>query len=132
MPSEELPAALRPAASSRWTREITDADILRFAELSGDKGRRHLERDADGRLLAHGLLTATLPTKLGGDMNFIARAMTFKFLKPVRSGDRLECAGTVVSAAAQTSRYRVRISFTVRNQNGELVLRGDTSGAIAR
>jgi hypothetical protein len=35
--------------------------------------------DEHGRLMAHGLLTATLPTKIAGDMNFIARQMTFEF-----------------------------------------------------
>lgn len=128
----EPPAALRPGAVSRWTRTITDEDVLRFGELSGDKGRHHAERDARGRLMAHGLLTATLPTKLGGDLNYVARAMTFDFVKPVWSSDVLTCEGVVVSCAAQSSRWRVRLSFEVRNQNGEVVLRGDTSGFVAR
>lgn len=132
MSGDELPATLRPGASSRWTRTITNDDILKFGELSGDKGRHHVEKDARGRLMAQGLLTATLPTKLGGDMNYVARAMTFEFVKAVYSGDALECAGVVVSAAAQSQRWRVRLQFEVKNQDGEVVLRGDTSGFIAR
>jgi acyl dehydratase len=82
--------------------------------------------------MAHGLLTATLPTKLGGDMNYIARTMTFDFLKPVFSGDVLTCDGTVVSSAVQSARYKVRFSFEVRNQDGEVVLTGMTAGLIKR
>jgi acyl dehydratase len=129
---DELPAALRPGAGSTWTRAITEADVRNFAEVSGDRGRHHVEPDARGRLMAHGLLTATLPTKLGGDLNYMARTMTFDFVKPVYSGDVLTCAGTVVSTAVQSTRYRVRLSFEVRNQDGEVVLTGTTSGSVLR
>ena len=37
--------------------------------------------------MAHGLFTATLPTKIGGDLNFIARELTFQFHRPVFAGD---------------------------------------------
>jgi acyl dehydratase len=128
----DLPAALRPGAVSRWTRRITEEDVARFAELSGDRGRHHLERDESGRLMAHGLLTATLPTKIGGDLNYMARTMTFDFLKAVYAGDTLTCDGAVVSAAVQSARYKIRFSFEIRNQDGELVLSGTSSGQIKR
>lgn len=128
----EIPEKLRPGSKSRWTRLITAEDISRFAELSGDRGRHHLETDASGRLLAHGLLTATLPTKLGGDLNFIARTMTFEFLKPVYAGDELVCEGVVESAAVQSARFKLRIAFEVRNRDGVVVLSGATSGQVAR
>lgn len=130
--SGELPAALRRGARSRWTRVITAEDIARFAELSGDRGRHHLEGDASGRLVAHGLLTATLPTKLGGDVSFMASTMTFDFLKPVYAGDVLTCDGLVESSAVQSTRFKVRFAFEVRNQDAELVLRGTSSGQIRR
>lgn len=130
--SEDFPAALRPGAVTRWTRTITREDILRFGELSGDQGRHHVQPDAKGRLMAQGLLTATLPTKLGGDMNYVAKTMTFDFVKAVWSGDVLACEGVVASAAAQSARWRVRLTFEVRNQDGEVVLRGETSGFVAR
>jgi 3-hydroxybutyryl-CoA dehydratase len=50
-----------------WRRTFTEEDIRLFASLSGDEGAHHLVADAQGRLMAHGLLTATLPTKIGGD-----------------------------------------------------------------
>jgi 3-hydroxybutyryl-CoA dehydratase len=130
--AQGLPERLRPGAASRWTRTITEEDVRRFAELTGDKGRHHLERDEQGRLMAHGLLTASLPTKLGGDHDYMAREMVFEFLKPVYAGDTLTCEGKVESAAEQSSRFKVRFSFAVANQRGEVVLTGTTSGQILK
>jgi len=113
-----------------WRRRITEDDIRRFAELSGDRGRHHLEKDGQGRLLAHGLLTATLPTKLGGDLDYVARTMTFDFLKPVYAGDELLCEGRIESVLRKPGRVKARLSFQVSNQRGELVLKGGTTGVV--
>ncbi len=66
-----------------WQRTFTEADVRRFRHVSGDAGVHHVRPDQQGRVLVHGLLTATLPTKIGGDLNFIAREMTFQFHRPV-------------------------------------------------
>lgn len=115
-----------------WTRLVTEQDVLRFAELSGDKGRHHLEKDKDGRLMAHGLLTATMPTKLGGSVDFIAKTMEFHFKGAVYSGDTLTCEGVVLSVIEQSARLKVTFSFTVKNQRGEAVLEGASSGMILK
>lgn len=114
------------------TREVTADDIRKFAELSGDKGRHHLEPDASGRLMAHGLLTATLPTVLGGRIDFMAREMHFEFVRGVWAGDTLTCLGTVDSAERKPMSWRVAFSFEIRNQAGELVLKGSSAGIILR
>ena len=100
-------------------------------ELSGDRGAHHRDKDAQGRLLAHGLLTATLPTKLGGDLDYIARTMTFEFLRPVYAGDALCCVGVVDSVKPGRAFTRVGFSFTVTNQDSATVLKGTSSGVIA-
>lgn len=115
-----------------WTRPITEADVRAFAELSGDKGRHHLERDAQGRLMAHGLLTATLPTKLGGDLHYMAKTMDFRFEKAVYAGDTLTCEGRVESVIEQSARLKVAFSFVVRNQDSVVVLRGASAGQILK
>ena len=45
--------------------------------------------------MVQGLLTATLPTKVGGDWNYIAREMNFEFLRPVFTGDTIRCEVTI-------------------------------------
>lgn len=132
MTTDQPPEDLKPGSKRSWTRTIHESDILRFAELSGDKGRHHVERDASGRLVGHGLLTATLPTKLGSDWHYIARTMEFDFIKPVFSGDVLTCAGTIEEVVARPSRWKVRFSFEVVNQSGVLVMKGTSSGQVPR
>ena len=128
----EIPEHLRPGAKRAFKRLITAEDITHFARITGDRGRHHLEPDAAGRVMAHGLLTASLPTKIGGDFHYMARTMEFEFLKAVYSGDELTCTGEVVSCVAQSARFKVRFSFEIVNQRGEAVLRGGTSGQILR
>ena len=44
-------------------------DVLDFARVSGDGAEHHLQPDEQGRLFVHGLLTASLPTRIGSRMN---------------------------------------------------------------
>lgn len=127
-----MPPLPKTGDVTRWSRTITEDDVRAFAELSGDKGRHHLERDEKGRLMAHGLLTATLPTKLGGDVNYMARTMTFEFEKAVYAGDTLTCEGRVEGVIEQSSRLKVRFSFEIKNQDSVVVLRGTTAGQILK
>lgn len=123
---------LRPGLRREWTRLITADDVRRFGEVSGDQGRHHVEPDAQGRVLAQGLLTASLPTKLGGDLHYIARTMTFDFLRPVYSGDRLKCWAVVETVVEQSTRYKLTFRFEVENQDGAVVLKGRTAGQILK
>ena len=113
-----------------WQRTFTEADIRAFTELSGDAGEHHLLADAQGRLMAHGLLTATIPTKIGGDMNFIAREMTFQFYRPVFSGDTIICDVTVVEFEAADELTNIATTFVCRNQHGKDVMTGTARGVI--
>ncbi len=114
-----------------FTRTFSDADILAFADLSGDRGRHHVARDPSGRLMAQGLLTATLPTKIGGDLNYVAREMEFVFLAPVWSGDTVRCMTVVEEARHGTGRTWYTLRIVCTNQDGVEVLRGRTVGFIA-
>lgn len=121
---------LRPGMRMEWSRIFSESEVRSFAELSGDKGVHHVVPDEQGRLMAHGLLTATLPTKLGGDLNYIARTMTFEFLRPVYAGEELVCVGVVDEVAPEPRRLRVKLSFTVTNPKGKTVLKGVSAGVI--
>ena len=101
-----------------------------FAELSGDRGVHHVEADIYGRIMVQGLLTATIPTKLGGDMNYIARHIVFDFVRPVFVGDTITCEGTVERVEPAEGRLHVSLSFVCRNQGGNEVMRGTTEGII--
>lgn len=77
-----------------------------------------------------GLFTATLPTKIGGDLNFIARELTFEFLRPVFAGDTVRCDATV-SGLEQTDQHtRMSFNWVCRNQHGKEVMTGRGYGVI--
>ena len=80
--------------------------------------------------MVHGLLTATLPTKLGGDMNYIAREIAFEFLRPVFVGDTIRCETEITHLAPSEGRLTMASIFVCRNQYGKEVLRGRTHGII--
>jgi 3-hydroxybutyryl-CoA dehydratase len=113
-----------------WERTFTEEDIRFFARFSGDEGEHHLGPDKHGRLMVHGLLTATLPTKIGGDMNFIARELKFEFHRPVFAGDTIRCEVTLVHFAPGAEFHQVRSQFVCRNQEGKDVMTGEAGGVI--
>jgi len=113
-----------------WSRTFTEDDIRQFAVLSGDSGEHHLTPDQGGRLMAHGLLTATLPTKIGGDMNLIAREMRFEFHRPVFAGDTIQCVVTVTQYEPDEKYARVASDWSCVNQDGKEVMTGHARGVI--
>ena len=113
-----------------WERTFTEEDVRAFVKFSGDGGAHHLRPDASGRLMVHGLLTATLPTKIGGDINFIARDMTFRFRRPVYSGDTVRCEVTIDELAESDGLTRLRSSWVCRNQHGQEVMSGAAEGVV--
>lgn len=114
-----------------YTRTFTDEDVEQFADLSGDRGSHH-EATAGNDRMVHGLLTATLPTKIGGDLDYIARTMTFEFHRPVYVGEKITCESTVEAFESHETRHEMVASFVCRNEDGEIVLDGQTEGVIFR
>ncbi|MDM5221093.1 enoyl-CoA hydratase [Peribacillus sp. NJ11] len=114
-----------------FERTFTAEDVEVFTKVSGDEGSHHVTPDEQGRLVIQGLLTATLPTKIGGDNNVLARTMTFEFLRPVFTGDTIICIVKIEKYEKQeNNRTAIVASFLCKNQNEKEVLKGDFSGVI--
>ena len=114
-----------------FERTFTVRDVELFIEISGDEGIHHKTPDEQGRLVIQGLLTATLPTKVGGDHNVLARNMNFEFLRPVFTGDTIICEVEIEKYERRdNNRTAIITSFLCKNQNGKEVLKGDFSGVI--
>jgi len=112
-----------------WLRTFTEEETLQFALLTGDQGRHHMERDDQGRLMVHGLLTASIGTKIGGDMHYIARELVSEFVRPVFTGDTITCEVTLTEVEQAEGFMKVAIQSVYRNQHGKEVLIG-SSGII--
>ncbi|MFY4811164.1 MaoC/PaaZ C-terminal domain-containing protein [Haloarcula sp. AONF1] len=78
------------------TRTFQPEDVDQFAALSGDDQPRHTEPDGDGQRMVQGLLTASLLTSIGGDLEVLASRMDLQFQRPVYTDETLVCELTVV------------------------------------
>lgn len=119
--------------SARFSKTVTDADILMFAAVSGDTNPVHLdaeyaattpfkERIAHGMLSA-GLISAVLGTKLPGP-GAIYIGQTLRFKGPVKIGD------TVVAQVTITELHpsRKRATFDTRcTVAGKVVIEGEAT-----
>lgn len=114
-----------------FERTFTKKDVEWFIKVAGDEGIHHLTPDEQGRLVVQGLLTATLPTKVGGDHNVLARTMTFEFLRPVFTDDTIRCEVKIDQYEKQeNNRTAITASFRCRNQKDKEVLLGGFAGVI--
>ena len=111
---------------------ITERDVIRFAELTGDINPIHMdklyaEQAVFGERIAHGMLIASLISavlgiKLPGPGNIYV-SQSLKFRAPVKFGDIIEAEVEVVEKIPE--RNRVHLKTTCRNQDGTVVLEGE-------
>lgn len=113
-----------------FSRTFTNEEVTQFAELSKDEGYHHVVGDENGQVVLHGLLTATMPTKLGGDMNYLARTMEFEFPRPAYTGVKITCETTIERVEDADGRTKLDASFVCETEDGDVVLRGRTEGVV--
>ncbi|WP_276259301.1 dehydratase [Haloglomus litoreum] len=112
-------------------RTFTPEDVRTFTTVSGDEGDHHVETDDEGRLLVQGLLTATLPTKVGGDLNVLASRMEYEFRRPVYTGQHVSCEVTFTEVEHGDERVSVLADFeATRTDDGTVVMAGLFEGII--
>jgi acyl dehydratase len=107
---------------------FTTEDVQTFARLSGDDASHHQEPDAQGRLVVHGLLTASLPTRLGSTMNIWAREMTCMWHRPVFTDEAITCEVTIESMRATEHGTQMSVSLRCFNAARDDVLTGECRG----
>ncbi|MDO5301389.1 MAG: dehydratase [Tissierellia bacterium] len=106
------------------TRVFTLEENDDFTKLSQYVGKHHTVPNEDDEYMNQGLLTATLPTWLGGEYNIIMYRMEFNFRRPVYTGDAITAAITVDSAEKKKGRTHYHISFECTKEDGTVVLDG--------
>ena len=118
--------------TQHWERRFTEEDVRLFGKVSKDMGAHHIFPDEQGRVMVHDLLIATLPTKIGGDINFLAHNLSYEFIRPVFVGDTVHCLVTVTQVEKTDEQLNVSAAIICHNQDGDIVLRGHTSGMIRK
>jgi acyl dehydratase len=118
-------------------RQITAADIGRFAELSGDHHRLHTDaafaaRTGYGEPIAHGLLTAAAASGLlyaGGIIGDDVEALlevTLRFVAPVFAGDEIvDETRMVESRVTSAGKTLERYASVVSGRDGSPVLHAE-------
>lgn len=125
-----------PAVGTRVirTRTITEADIMRFADVSGDHNPVHLDEEYAasspfGKRIAHGFLTgALISAAIGMELpgpGSIYLGQTLKFLAPVHINDTVTVSIEVV-AVREDKRLLTLLTQCV-NQQGTVVLTGEAT-----
>ena len=114
----------------KYERRFTEEEVFEFANITGDKGRHHMEYDENGRLMVHGLLTASIGTKVGEELHYIARELVSEFIRPVFAGDTITWELTLTNVEQMEGYKKVSIESVYRNQNEKTVLVGTSYGVI--
>ena len=113
----------------RFTKQITEEDVLTFAGISGDTNRLHLDDEFAGetrfgRRIAHGTLVSGLISsalaRLPGMTVYLSQDL--RFLKPVDIGSVLTA---VVEVVEDLGDDRYRLDTTVETADGTTVIDGE-------
>lgn len=123
--------AIQVGDSRSLTRTISEADVRRFVEMTGDDNPLHVDRQfaettAFKDIVVHGMLGAAfISTVIGTQLpgpGALWVAQNLEFLAPVRLGDTLTVLCTVLK---KHERDRLlELETTIRNQHGQTVLSG--------
>ena len=118
-----------PGMSASMSHVVTDEDVRKFANVSGDHNPVHLDEDYAqksryGRRIAHGLFSASFfsglfGTKLPG-RGCVYAAQNLKFRRPVYIGDTVIATVTVISV--DVMKKRVLFSTTCSVEGKEVIL----------
>ncbi len=112
-------------------KKVTQEDVLKFAELSGDFNPIHIDEEYAknsifGQRIAHGMLGAAyvstvIGTKFPGE-GTIYMGQNLKFVRPVYPGDELTIR---VEIEQLLEKNRARLITTVHNGKKENVIEGE-------
>jgi 3-oxoacyl-[acyl-carrier protein] reductase len=123
--------AIQVGETQTLTKHITEADVRKFVEMTGDDNPLHVDRayaetTAFKDIVVHGMLGASfistvIGTKLPGT-GALWVSQNMEFLLPVRLGDVLTISATVVK---KHERERLlELDTKIVNQNQQLILTG--------
>lgn len=120
--------------SIRFSKTLTEEDVVRFATASGDTNPIHLDAESaeetrfDGRIvhgsLVAGLISAAL-ARLPGDVIYLSQDT--EFLGPIRIGNR---ATALIEVAEDLGGDRYRLTTQVLDSDEEIAIDGEATVLI--
>ena len=129
---KQIPKALKIGDKASIKRSITDQDILRIAELTGDYNPVHMDEDFamatrfKGRI-AHGELITRLISALIGNVlpghGSVFLSQNIRFLKPARPNETITATVEIVSI--REDKPIIHLNATCTNHNDQIILEGN-------
>lgn len=128
VPGQELTPLVKPP--------ITQEQLRRYAEASGDYNPIHLDAEAAHRVgldsvIAHGMLSMAFlgqfaTQQIAGTPGALLTHLRVRFMHMVRLGDTLTCHGVVKSSTTDDEGQQfITIECWAQNQKGEKVTGGE-------
>jgi 3-hydroxybutyryl-CoA dehydratase len=127
--------SLKVGDRASFTKTVSDADIIAFAQVTGDDQPLHLDdafaaKTRFGKRIAHGMLSAgfisaVLGTKLAPDNVVVYLSQQMRFRLPVDIGDTITAEAEVTAVDAEKRIVTVRTDCL--NQNGDAVVKGEAT-----
>jgi len=125
---------LKLGQKAGYTREVTDADIQIFAQVSGDHNPVHLDPEFAaahtpfGGCIAHGILSASYISTVVGTIlpgpGSIYINQSLKFRAPVRAGDVVETEAEITDLIEKRGFVQLSTKCSV---DGKVVLEGEAT-----
>ena len=131
--SEASVLGIKVGDKATFSRTVSEADVVSFAEITGDSNPLHLDeayaaktrfkgRIAHGMLSA-GFISAALGTKLAPNATVVYLSQQLRFQRPVKIGDTV--TATCEVTAVQPERRFVTVKTDCVNQAGEEIVTGE-------
>ncbi len=129
----EAVLGVRVGDRAEFQKTVSQEDIVRFAEVTGDRNQLHLDPAYAGKarfgqcvahgMLSAGLISAALGTKLAPSCCVIYLSQSLRFLKPVYIGDTIRAVVEVRGVDPQ--KRIVTVKTDCWNQGGDQVVVGE-------
>jgi len=126
-PGQELSPLVKPP--------ITQEQLRRYAEASGDYNPIHLDEEAAHRVgldsvIAHGMLSMAFlgqfaTQQIADTPGALLAHLRVRFMNMVRLGDTLTCHGVVKTNTTDEGQESITIECWAQNQKGEKVTGGE-------
>ena len=131
--SEASVLGIKVGDKATFSKTVSEADIVSFAQITGDSNPLHLDeayaaktrfkgRIAHGMLSA-GFISAALGTKLAPNATVVYLSQQLRFQRPVKIGDTV--TATCEVTAVQPERRFVTVKTDCVNQAGEEIVTGE-------
>ena len=131
--SEASVLGIKVGDKATFSKTVSEADVVSFAEITGDSNPLHLDEAYAAKTrfkgrIAHGMLSASffsaaLGTKLAPNATVVYLSQQLRFQRPVKIGDTV--TATCEVTAVQPERRFVTVKTDCVNQAGEEIVTGE-------